>query len=86
MSALLELSLKGKNGNYTAITVAIDDETNEYGQNVSAWKKQTEEEREAKVDRDYVGNGKVFYPKNNLITVATSKKKESELNTGGLDF
>lgn len=86
MSALLELSLKGKNGNYTAITVGINDETNEYGQNVSAWKKQTDEQRAAKADREYVGNGKVFFTSNNSITVATSKEKEAEIETGGLDF
>ena len=46
---------------YANINVAINDEVNQWGQNVSAWNQQSKEEREAKSDRKYVGNGKVVF-------------------------
>ena len=78
---MLELSLKGKDGKYTEITVGINDDTNEYGQNVSAWMKQTDEQRAAKEKRNYIGNGRVFHTNNNELHLAKRKEEEA-----GLDF
>lgn len=50
---------KGEKG--VELTVNINDESNQYGQNVSAFVSQTKEQREAKKDRFYVGNGKTFW-------------------------
>lgn len=50
---------KGEKG--VDITISMSDETNEWEQNVSAFVSQTQEQREAKVNRFYVGNGKVFW-------------------------
>ena len=73
MSALVNLSInvaklpkekfvQGKNGAvYYNMTISINDETNDYGQNVSAFDAQTKEEREAKKAKDYLGNGKVVW-------------------------
>jgi len=77
MATLLGLSIdvtkidKSKlgNGKYLNLTVSVEDETNQYGQNVSAYLQQTKEEREAKENRQYLGNGKVFWT-NNIINVA----------------
>ena len=73
MSALLQLILKS-GGKYIPITVSISDETNEYGQNVSAWKEQTKEERKAKKKKEYVANGKVFWT-DGSINLATAKEE-----------
>jgi hypothetical protein len=73
MSSLISLSLdlskidkskiiEGKKGaKYLDFTIAINDETNQYGQNVSAYNNQSKEEREAKAGREYLGNGKVYW-------------------------
>lgn len=75
MASLLSISIKGKDGKYTNYTVAVNDETNQYGQNVSMYKEQTKEQREAKAKKEYIGNGKVFWT-DGKITIADKKKDE----------
>lgn len=53
------LKKKGENG--ISITLSTNDESNQWGQNVSAYVSQSKEDREAKKDRFYVGNGRVFW-------------------------
>ena len=48
------------------ITVSINDDTNQYGQNAAASISQTKEQREAKEAKVYVGNGKVVSTDGNL--------------------
>ena len=43
------------------VTLIMNDETDAYGQNCSVIKGQTQEEREAKAARTYLGNGKVIW-------------------------
>jgi hypothetical protein len=58
---------KGKNGKvYYNFTMAINDDTR-YGNNVSVYDSQTQEEREAKKAKDYLGNGKVFWTDGNIV-------------------
>lgn len=66
---------KGEKG--VSIDISISDETNQWGQNVSSWVSQTKEQREAKKDRFYVGNGKCFWT-DGKIEIA--KKKEEVKN------
>ena len=55
-----ELFAVDKNGKkYLNITIAVGD-TDNYGNQVSAWHQQTKEQREAKEKRTYVGNGKIL--------------------------
>jgi len=62
-------------GQYLNITIAVNDELNEYGQNVAAWISQTEEERKSKEkNRSYVGNGSVIWTDGKVIA---AEKKES---------
>ena len=65
------LDKKGEKG--IEITLSINDEVNDYDQNISAYVSQSKEEREAKKQRFYVGNGKTFWT-DGKITIA--KKKE----------
>lgn len=54
--------IKGKNGAvYVNLTAFLSDEPNEYGQDVSFVEAQTEEERESKAKRNYIGNGKITF-------------------------
>ena len=43
------------------LTVNISDEGNQYGQNVNMFVAQKKEERDAKKDRFYLGNGNTFW-------------------------
>ena len=61
------LEKKGDKG--IELTVAINDETNQYGQNLSSYVSQSKEDREAQKPRFYVGNGKCFWT-DGKITVA----------------
>jgi len=81
LKTLLEtLEKKGDKG--ISITVALNDDTNEWGQNISAYVSQSKEEREAKKARFYVGNGKTFWT-DGKVTVA-EKETVSEKNVNKL--
>jgi hypothetical protein len=99
MSALINLSLRvdklpkekfvqGKDGAvYYNFTVSVNDESNQYGQNVSATDSQTKEEREAKKPKSYLGNGNVVWTDGN-IKLADKKEAVSskELESADLPF
>ena len=81
MSAIINLNLrvdalpkekfvKGKDGKvYYNFTISINDEPNQFGQNVTAIDSQTKEEREAKKAKLYLGNGSVVWTDGNIVAV-----------------
>ena len=72
----LETLLKtvtAKNEKGLSITISVNDETNEYGQNVSGFVSQTKEAREAKKPKYYVGNGKVFWTDGKITKAVQSQ-------------
>ena len=54
---------QGKEAEGVKITISLSDQTNNFGQNVSAYVAQTKEQIEAKTPLFYVGNGKTFWSK-----------------------
>lgn len=86
MSALINFSLDVKslpkekfqvhpNGKiYINLTMSVNDETR-YGNNTSVYVSQTQEEREAKKQRFYLGNGKVVW---NNGTIVNAEKEVQE--------
>lgn len=74
MASLLDISMKQTDGTYKNYTVSISDETDQYGNNVAMFVRQTKEEREAKAKRTYVGNGKVMWTDG---TINKAEKKEA---------
>ncbi len=76
MSVLGTIGIKGRDGKYKNYTISISDFTNEYGQNISMYDEQTEEERSAKTPKKYIGNGKVFWT-DGKVSVATKDSKET---------
>ena len=86
MSALINFSLdvaalpkekfvSAANGKvYINLTMSVNDETR-YGNNTSIYVSQTQEEREAKKQRSYVGNGKVVW---NSGTIVNAEKEVQE--------
>ena len=75
MAGLVNVSLdlskidkeKVKDNKYLNVIVALGNETNQYGQNASVYISQTKEEREAKSNRTYIGNGKVVWNDGSII-------------------
>ena len=51
----------GKKGKYLKLTISLNDEIDQFGNNVSVWEEQSTEDRKAKVTRNFLGNGKVIY-------------------------
>ena len=85
MSSIINLSIRvdklpkekfvmGKDGAvYYNCTLNINDEANQWGQNVSLTDSQTKEEREAKKAKTYLGNGNVVWTDGKITAV----KKEN---------
>lgn len=71
--------VKGKKGTYANITVSVNDEDDQFGNNVSIWESQTKEERDDKEDRNFLGNGKVVWSsQSSEAPKKTSSKKASK--------
>ncbi len=71
-----EKFIKGKDGAvYYNLTISVGDETR-YGNNVAFMDSQTKEEREAKVPKTYLGNGKVVWTKDGTIQVAEREEEK----------
>ena len=81
-----EKFVKGKDGAvYYNLTISVQDETR-YGNNVAFMDSQTKEERDAKVAKNYLGNGKVVWTDG---TVALAEKEDAPANvaaTAGADL
>lgn len=69
--------IDGKKGKYINVTMFINDEADQYGNNASVIMSQTKEEREAKTPRVYLGNGR---------TVGNNQPKQEESVIDGLSF
>lgn len=83
LKVLLEVTQK-KGAKGVGITLAISDETNKYGQNLSGYVSQTKEEREAKKNRFYIGSGKTFWT-DGKITIA-EKRDMPQINSNDDDL
>jgi len=96
MGALINLSLRvdqlpkekfvaGKDGKvYYNFTINVNDNANQFNQNVSAYDSQTKEERESKKDKNYIGNGSVVWTDGKIVALkkeqtATAKEVSSDL-------
>ena len=89
MSALINFSLRvdklpkekfvvGKDGAvYYNGTISVNDETNEWGQNVSLIDSQTKEERDAKKPKTYLGNGKVVWNDGKITNAVKTEKEQA---------
>tara|TARA_R110002096_G_scaffold31787_2_gene92876 strand:- start:493 stop:795 length:303 start_codon:yes stop_codon:yes gene_type:complete len=90
MSALVNFSINvaklpkekfiaGKDGAvYVNLTMSVNDDTR-YGNNTGVFVSQTQEEREAKKQKTYLGNGKVVW--NNGIILNAEKEDQVEAVT-----
>ena len=70
-----EKFVQGKKGVYYNFTISVNDETNQFGNNIVMYDSQTKEEREARKDKVYIGDGKVVWTNGSSVT---AKREEGE--------
>lgn len=86
MSAIITFSLdlkkldknkiiQGEKGSYYPITVFVNDEPDQYNNNVAVTTSASKEEREAKAKTHYLCNGKVVSTDGNIFAVELSSTK-----------
>ena len=63
--------INGKKGKYLPITITINDELDNYGNNGPVTVQQTKEERDAKVEKVYLGNVKVVWSNGQNVEAET---------------
>lgn len=69
--------IEGKNGaKYYNFNIALNDQTDQYGNNVQVSEPQTKEQRDAKEKKTFYGNGKVFWT-DGKSTIAEKKNNPS---------
>lgn len=86
--ATLETLLKGleaKGLDGISIDVSINDEANQYNQNVSCYVAQSKEEREAKKARFYVANGRTVWTDGSIKAIPYQEKEAQQEAVGGED-
>ena len=81
-----EKFVKGKKGVYYNLTISVNDDTNQFGQNVSAFDSQTKEEREAKKPKQYIGNGKVVWTDGKCTKAQQEAQQQDNDNKVDLPF
>lgn len=73
------LNKKGENG--ISLTISVNDNQDDYDNNVRCFVSQTKEEQESKKAKFYVGNGKTFWSnKNDFIPVKRAKSASTIQN------
>lgn len=79
----------GKNGaKYYNISINVNDEADQYGNNASVTTNQTKEERDAKAPKTYLGNGKTVWSSQGTpvpTQQAAPKKVSAPVQTNDLD-
>jgi hypothetical protein len=98
MGSLINLSLRvdklpkekfvqGKDGAvYYNFTISVNDDSNQFGQNVGATDSQTKEEREAKKPKSYIGNGNVVWTDGTIKTAEKRQEATKEEIASDLPF
>ena len=81
-----EKFIKGKDGAvWYNVTISVSDETR-FGNNVAITDSQTKEERDAKKQKTYLGNGKVVWTDGNIKTARDLAPAETETLDSSLEF
>ena len=62
--------IEGKKGKYLPITITLNDELDQFGNQGPVVVQQTKEERDAKTEKVYLGNVKVVWTNDNNVAVA----------------
>jgi len=69
----------GAKGTYLKLTISINDQIDQFGNNVSVWEEQTKEERDQKKPKNFLGNGKIVF---DSATGAGNNQQQSNQSSG----
>ena len=72
--------INGAKGKYLPITITLNDELDQFGNNGPVTVQQSKEERDAKAERVYLGNVKVVWTNDQNVGVAP-KQQQAEVVT-----
>lgn len=86
LQGLVHYTNKRTNEESVNITISLNDAPDQYGNNASIWISQTKEERDAKAQKIYLGNGKVIYDSNMPRQNAPEFPKEAPTTSTDLPF
>jgi len=67
--------IDGKKGKYLPITITINDEVDQFGNQGPVMVEQSKEERESKAAKVYLGNVKVVWTNGNNVAAATNDQQ-----------
>lgn len=70
---------------YLDMTVGTKDEKDDYGNDASSWISQSKEERDAKEDRTFLGNGRVVFDSGNRNPKEDEPKTSKATETSAAD-
>ena len=79
-------TVKAKQAKGFNFTASVNDDTNNYGQNVTFFAEQSKEDREAQKPKWYFGNGKVFWNDGKIINAKKSDTPAKESAADSLPF
>ena len=77
--------IQGKKGVYLNLTISVNDEKNQYDNDVSVWQSQEKDEREKKENKNYLGSGRVIWSGENAQTNEQKQETKQETNQPLLD-
>ena len=69
---------KGKKGSYLPIVITINDELGNYGDSGPIIVEQTKDERDAKVDKVYLGNVKIVWTNGTNVDAAPKEDNQQQ--------
>ena len=71
---------EGKKGKYYPITIVLNDEPGQYGDSGYIMTEQTKDERDAKTQKEYLGNVKVVWTNGQNVTTAEKQGVQQSIN------
>jgi hypothetical protein len=75
-----------KNGKkYLGVTLSVNDDKDQYGNDVQLYHTQTKEERDAKAKRAYLGNGRVIWSSDATVAAAKEPAASVEVQANSVD-
>jgi hypothetical protein len=70
--------IEGKKGKYLPITITLNDELDQFGNQGPVSVQQTKEERDAKTAKTYLGNVKVVWTNGDNVAVAPRQDQQAQ--------
>lgn len=78
--------VQGKKGSYYPITAFVNDETDQFGNNVAIATGLTKEEREAGAKTDYICNGKVISTDGSVVVATRQEQAQAAPQAQAVDL